>query len=555
MKVTQEKLPASQIGLEIEVPPEMSKKAYERVIQEFTRSANIPGFRKGKVPRQVLIQRIGSLRIKAAAVEELVENSLKEAVKQENINALGNFQLRSSFDDLISQFEPDQALTFSASVDVPPEVTLSEYSGLKVQAEEIKPDPERVEKVLHSYQEQTATLVPVEARPAQMKDVAVVDFKGVIPSDDPDQEPMPIPGGEAQDFQLELEEGRFIPGFIDGIVGMSPGETKEIQAQFPETYPQEDVAGKMATFTVTLKELKEKELPELDDDFAQEVSEFATLAELRESLESRFAKEAEDKTRANQEEAILKELLNHVEAEIPETLIDREVTYMLNQTAMQLQNQGIDVRQLFTQELIARLKEQSRPEAITRIKRTLALGEIAKRESIEVDPEEVSAKSQELLNELADQGVDRNIDPDRLQSVVTEDLLKEKIMNWLIEHSTIELVPEGTLTQAEEEDMVEDVEEATAPTPAEPSLEESEPAPVEAATATVDIPAETVTEPEAEAQPEAPAPKRKRTTKSAATKMEDPPAADVTPAEAGNEDAPAPKARKSTKKPKQTPAE
>ncbi len=545
MKVTQEKLPASQIGLEIEVPPEMSKKAYERVIQEFTRSANIPGFRKGKVPRQVLIQRIGSLRIKAAAVEDLVENGLKEAVKQENINALGNFQLRSSFDDLISQFEPDQALTFSASVDVPPEVTLSEYSGLTVQAEEVKPDPERVEKVLHSYQEQTATLVPVEGRPAQMKDVAVVDFKGVIPGDEADQEPIAIPGGEAQDFQLELEEGRFIPGFIDGIVGMSPGETKEIQAQFPESYPQEDVAGKMATFTVTLKELKEKELPELDDDFAQEVSEFQTLAELRESLESRFSEEAGEKTRSNKEEALLKELLNHVEADIPETLIDREVTFMLNQTAMQLQNQGIDVRQLFTQDLIARLKEQSRPEAITRIKRTLALGEIAKRESIEVDPEEVSAKSQELLNELAEQGGDRNIDPERLQSVVTEDLLKEKIMDWLIEHSTIELVPEGTLTKEEEE--TEDVEAEIASE--EASSETAEPA-VEASTATVDIAAETVAEPEAEAQPEeSPAPKRKRTTKSAA-KTED-----AAPAEEGGEEQSAPKARKSTKKPKQTPAE
>lgn len=552
MKVTQEKLPASQVGLEIEVPPEMSKKAYERVIQEFTRSANIPGFRKGKVPRQVLIQRIGSLRIKAAAVEELVEDSLKAAVKQENINALGNFQLRSSFEDLISQFEPNQSLTFSASVDVPPEVTLKEYSGLTVQAEEVKPDPERVEKVLHNYQEQTATLVPVEGRPAQMKDVAVVDFKGVIPGDEPDQEPMEIPGGEAQDFQLELEEGRFIAGFIDGIVGMNLGETKEIQAQFPETYPQEDVAGKMATFTVTLKELKEKELPELDDDFAQEVSEFETLAELRESLESRFSKEAEDKTRSNKEEALLQELLNHVEADIPETLIDREVTFMLNQTAMQLQNQGIDVKQLFTQDLIARLKEQSRPEAITRIKRTLALGEIAKQESIEVDPEEVSAKSQELLNELAEQGGDRNIDPERLHSVVSEDLLKEKIMDWLIEHSTIELVPEGTLTP-EVTESVEEYEPAL-----EEASEEAEVTTVEASSATVDITAEPVSEgePEAESPSEAAAPKRKRTTKSAAAKTEDVPAvAEAAPTEDSSEDQPAPKARKSAKKSKQSTAE
>src|SRR5579883_724114 len=147
MKVTQEKLPASQIGLEIEITPEMSKQAYEQVIQKFTRSANIPGFRKGKVPRQVLIQRFGSVQLKATALEELIDDSLKQALEQEKIDALGNFQLRSSFDELVSQFQPGSALTFSASVDVQPDVVLNEYTGFQLQAEEIKPDPERVDQV------------------------------------------------------------------------------------------------------------------------------------------------------------------------------------------------------------------------------------------------------------------------------------------------------------------------------------------------------------------------------------------------------------------------
>ncbi|MDX2228613.1 MAG: trigger factor [Leptolyngbyaceae cyanobacterium bins.349] len=462
MKVTQEKLPASQIGLEIEVTPEMSKKVYERVVQEFTRSANIPGFRKGKVPRQVLIQRIGSSRIKAAAVEELVEDGLKEAVKQENIEVLGNYQLRSSFEDLVSQFEPGQALTFSASVDVQPEVTVTDYTGLQVQAEEVKPDPERVEKVLQEYQDQFATLVPVEGRSAQMKDVAVVDFKGVLPSDDPDQEPEEVPGGQAEDFQLELLEGRFIEGFIDGVVGMNPGETKDIEATFPDTYPQPKVAGRKAIFTITLKELKEKELPELDDEFAQEVSEFATIAELRESLEKRFTEEAEDKTRANQEQAILKELLNHIEVDIPETLIEREVNFMVQQTAMQLQNQGIDIKQFFTQELVGRLRQQSRPDAIERIQRTLGLGEIAKQQEIVATEDEITARVNEVLEELGENRA--NIDPDRLKSVISEDVLKEKIMDWLIEHSTIEMVPEGSLSPTEEESEADTALEASGAT-------------------------------------------------------------------------------------------
>jgi len=462
MKVIQEKLPASQIGLQIEIPSEVSKKAYERVVKEFTQSVNVPGFRKGKVPRQILIQQIGSSRLKAAAVEELVENSIKEAVKQENIEALGNIQLRSSFEELVSQFDPAQPLTFSASVDVQPDVVLKQYSGLQVQAEEIKPDPQQVEVALQQYREQMATLVPVEGRAAQMTDVTVVDFKGVLRSDDPEQEPEPIPGGEAQGFQLELAEGQFIPGFIDGIIGMNSGDTKEVEATFPEAYPQPDVAGRDAIFTITLKELKEKEFPELDDEFAQDASdgEFQTLAELQASLEAKFNREAEDKTKSNKEQAVLDELLNYVEVDIPQTLIEREVTFMINQTAMQLQNQGIDVRRLFTENMVDRLREQSRPDAIQRIKGTLAMGEVAKQESIQVQPDELSAKVAELLKELEDQKYDQPIDPERMQAVVSEDLLKEKIVDWLIEHSTFELVPEGTLTEEEDdfEELAEDFE-------------------------------------------------------------------------------------------------
>ncbi len=549
MKVTQEKLPASQIGLEIEVTPEMSKKVYERVVQEFTRSASIPGFRKGKVPRQVLIQRIGATRIKAAAVEELVEDGLKEAVKQENIDVLGNYQLRSPFEELVNQFEPGQALTFSASVDVQPEVTLKQYINFQLQAEEVKPDPERVEKVLQNYQDQLATLVPVEGRPAQMKDVAVVDFKGVLPSEDPEQEPEEVPGGQAEDFQLELLEGRFIEGFIDGIVGMNPGDTKEVEATFPDTYPQPKVAGRKALFTITLKELKEKELPELDDEFAQEVSEFQTITELRESLKSRFAKEAEDQTRSNKEQAILKELLNQIEVEVPETLIEREVNFMLQQTAMQLQNQGIDVKRFFTQDMVARLREQSRPKAISRIKQTLALGEIAKRESIEATEEEISTKANELLENLGESGA--NIDRDRLRSVVAEDVLKEKIMDWLIEHSQIELVPEGTLTKAEEAEATEAIEEGTTQSqPLQEILAEAQTVEVEAREVVSEEPSPTKVEPITESTEVEPVSKKKRTPKSATTK--EPLAEEVPHPSEAKEHSPeveaTPKTRKTTKK-------
>ncbi|MGF1498367.1 MAG: trigger factor [Elainellaceae cyanobacterium] len=446
MKVTQEKLPASQVGLEIEITPEMSKQAYEKALREFTRNANIPGFRKGKVPRQILIQRLGSSRIKAAVIEELVEDSLKQAIEQEDIDAIGNFRLQSSFEDLIAQFQPGAALTFSATVDVPPDVALGEYRGLTVQAEENVYDPEQVDSLLADYQERTATLVPVEDRAAQLGDVAIVDFDGkLVQPEESDAEPTPIPGGSATDFQIELKSGRFIEGFIDGIAGMEPGQTRDISATFPEDYPQDEVAGREAIFTVTLKEIKEKELPELDDEFAQDISEFETMAALRESLENRFKEDAEAKTKQNKHTALLDELVKHVEVDLPETLIKQEVDYLVSQTVMRLENQGLDMKQFLTQELLEDMRQRSRDEAIARLKRTLALGEVAKRESITVDPDELEEK----VDSFMDRYDERDLDEDRVRALLGDDLLQEKVLAWLEEQGTVELVPEGTLTEAE----------------------------------------------------------------------------------------------------------
>jgi trigger factor len=454
MKVTQEKLPASQIGLEIEITPEMTKQTYEKVIKNFTKDANIPGFRKGKVPRPILLQRIGTARIKAAALEEIIQDGIEKAVKQEKIQAIGQPRLRSSFEELVNNYEPGKALIFSAGVDIEPEVNLVKYTDFEVKAEEVKSEPEKVDTVLESERQEMGTLIPVEGRAAQIGDVAVVDFKGLYfkgEGEDETAEPEPIPGGEAEDFQVELQEDKFIPGFVTGMVGMNPGETKEISAQFPDPYANPELAGKAAKFTVTLKEIKEKELPELNDDFAQEMSDFDTLAELRASLEERYEKEAATKTKANKQEALIAELLKHVEVDLPETMIEQEVDQMLTQTAMRLSQQGLDVNKLFTQDIIPQLRERSRPEAIERLKRSLALIEIGKRESIEVTPEEIEARVTELMEEYADQ----DIDPQRLRAVVENELSTEKIVDWLIEHSSVELVPEGSLTPQEDAESSE----------------------------------------------------------------------------------------------------
>ena len=459
MKVTQEKLPASQIGLEIEITSEITTQKYEQVLRNLTKTVNIPGFRKGKVPRQILIQRIGTTRVKATALEEIIQEGIEQAIKQEAITALGQPQLRSSFDDLINSYEPGKPLTFAVAVDVIPEIKLNQYTGLEAKAEEIKYDPTQVDTVIEAQREKLGTLVPVEGRATEIGDMAVIDFNGVIAKtegDDPDSEPKPIPGGEGTDFQVELQEDKFIPGCVLGIVGMNPGETKEVSAQFPDPYGNEELSGKAALFTITLKEIKVKELPELDDDFAQEVSDFETLEELRASLTQRYEKEAADKTRNNQQEALLTELLNHVEIDLPTTLIDQEVDAMLSQTAMKLSEQGIDVKKLFTQEIIPQLRDRSKPEAIERLKRTLSLQEIGKRESIEVAAAEVEARVTELLTEYADQDLDEK----RLRGVVQEELLTTKIVDWLLERSSVELVAEGSLTPLEEPDSEAEAAEA-----------------------------------------------------------------------------------------------
>lgn len=449
MKVTQEKLPDSQIGLEIEISPETSKQTYETVVQNLARTTQIPGFRKGKIPRQVLVQRLGSQRLKAAALEEIIQSSLQEAIKQESIEVIGNYQLRSSFDELLQKFNPGETFIFWASVDVSPTVKLGDYQNLQIQAEETAYDPQKVEEWLDQQREKFVTLVPIEDRPAQMEDVATIDYQARTPGEG-SEGGEPIPGVQGTDFRVELGEGRFIAGFVEGIVGMKPDETKEIFANFPEDYPQEDLAGKEAIFSVTLKELKEKELPELDDDLAEQLSEnneqkFETLAEWREYLEKQFQEQANNETKNSIHAAMLEELVKISTVELPETLIQEEVTELLRQTAVQMQQMGVDVKTLFTSENIDRMRENARPEAVERLKQSLVLQELAKIESIKPDPEAINERYNKLQQQL--QGQD--IDLDRLREVITQELLTQKTLEWLQEKATVELVPKQTLPEEE----------------------------------------------------------------------------------------------------------
>ena len=239
MKVTQERLPESQVGLNIEIAPEASRSAYEKMVQNLSRSSNIPGFRKGKVPRKILLQRIGNDRIKAAALEELIQKSLQEAMEQESIEPMGQPNLRSDFDELLNKYNPGDAIAFSVAVDVPPSLELSDYNGLSVKAEEIVYQSEKVDDFITQRRESKADLVPVEDRTAEMGDVAFVDFKGVLP----EEENKEIDGGSATNFQVEIAEGKLIPGMVEGIVGMKPEETKDVEVKFSRRLSSRRVGG------------------------------------------------------------------------------------------------------------------------------------------------------------------------------------------------------------------------------------------------------------------------------------------------------------------------
>ncbi|WP_319420054.1 trigger factor [Pleurocapsa sp. FMAR1] len=459
MKVTQERLPESQLGLNIEIAPEASRSAYEKTVQNLSRSSNIPGFRKGKVPRQVLLQRIGNERIKAAALEELIQKSLQDAIEQESIEALGQPNLRSNFEELLGQYNPGDTFTFSIAVDVPPSVELADYSSLNVKAEEIVYQPEKVDEFIEQRREQKADLVPVEDRTAVMGDVAFVDFKGTLTAEG--EEGQEIEGGSATNFEVELVEGKLIPGMIEGIVGMKPEETKEVAVTFPEDYPQEDLAGKPAVFSITLNELKTKELPELDDDFAQEVSdeEFETMTAYKESLEKRFKEQAADQTNNKINDAIAAVLLEQNTIDLPESLVQEEVTNVLTKTLMQMQQMGLDVRQLFNSDNVPMLRDNARPEALTNLKKSLIIKEIAKKEGLEPEQAAIEAKIAEIRPQLTGQEVDE----DRLNEMVTQDLLSENTFKWLRDKAQVELVPEGSLSEeadTEEADADEEVETA-----------------------------------------------------------------------------------------------
>ncbi|MEB3263033.1 MAG: trigger factor [Synechococcus sp.] len=441
LKVSTTPRPGSRLAVEVAVPGARCQASYDAALEKLSRTIRLPGFRKGKVPRPVLLQQIGPARIRATALEELVDAVLREAIEQEAIEAIGRPEISDGFEDLLARFSPGDELTLTLEMDVEPTPTLKATKGLKAEAESVSFDPARIDELIEQSRRQLATLVPVEDRPAASGDVAVLSFEGVYVDTDE-----PISGGSSEAMEVELEEGRMIPGFVEGVLGMAVGENRTIECRFPDSYPQEEARGREARFTVGLSELKTRELPALDDAFAQQASDKQTLAELREELEKRLRDDAERRHRSNRHNALLAALVEQLEVELPETLVQEEIRALIEQTAGQIAQQGMDVKKLFTPDLVRSLMDTSRPEAEERLRRNLALRAMATAEAIEVSAEEIQAKVREVSRGLGDPGA---IDPERLRQAVADDLLREKLLDWLEENSTITEAAPAATTEAD----------------------------------------------------------------------------------------------------------
>ena len=441
MKVTLEKLPASQIGFDIQVEGAKSQAIYDRIVKDLTRTMQVPGFRKGKAPTQLVLRQVGSQRLKANVLEELLEKTLNEALaenKEVKDKALGGFQLITDIETLVQTFTPGQEVSFKAAIDVEPEVTLNKYQGFTVKAEEIKPDLTEVDRTLNEFQVRKATIVPIEDRPVALNDVVTVDLKVL---DRATGEELPDAGEE--DFQLDVDEKAFIPEVVQAIVGADIDQVIEVESIFPEEYYPEEYVGKEIKYVVTIKSIKGRELPALDDEFAQSISDKETIAELRELLEKRVIDEAEAKTKANKERAVLEALTAELEVDLPATLLQQELDFLVRQQASYLQER-IDpamAKQLFTKELVEEMRRLNQPEAVNRLRRKVALDKIAAEEKLTVDEAELKERVANTLEMLKDP----NIDPARLAGLIREEMLTEIAVAWLIEHCEIELVEQGSL--------------------------------------------------------------------------------------------------------------
>lgn len=376
MSLQVEKLEKNMAKLTIEVSAEDLDKAMEKAYQKQKSRISLPGFRKGKAPRKMIESMYG----KGVFMEDAV-NSL---VPQEYTKALGECDLEivSQPEINVTQMEPGKALIFTADVAVKPEVTLGDYKGVEVPKSEIAVTDEEVDAEVKKEQDKNARTVAVEDRAAANGDITTIDFEGFVDG-------VAFEGGKGTDYALTLGSGTFIPGFEDQLVGANTGDHVEVKVTFPEEYQAKELAGKEAVFQCDVKKIETKEVPELDDEFAKDVSEFDTLAEYKEDVKKKLTEKKEKEARTAKENAAVDKAIENAQMDIPELMTKTECRQMMDDFSRRMQQQGLSMEQYFqfTGQSMDKMMEDMKPQALKRIQTRLVLEAIVAAENIEVSEE------------------------------------------------------------------------------------------------------------------------------------------------------------------------
>lgn len=426
MKVTAEQGENQQVTLTIEVEAAEVSKAAERASKQLASRVSIPGFRKGKAPRKIVERHVGTEALMQEAFDLLAPKAFNDALEEQKIEPV----TRPNID--IVTLEDGKDLVFKATVTPRPEVKLGEYKGLKVEKAAVEITDEDVEKQLKNFQDRQGKMVDApEGAAVADGDFTTLDFEGFVDGE-------AFEGGKGKDYPLQIGSGSFIPGFEEQLIGVKVGEEKEVQVKFPEEYHAKELAGKDATFKCTIRSIKHKELPAIDDELAKKVSTFQTLDELKADIRKNLQENAERKAENDRNSAAIEQATENVTVDIPAVMIDNRVTAMIQEMAMRLEQQGMKLDQYlqYAGTDIAKIREDYRETAEKNVKTDLMLEEVAKAEDIKVEGKDLDA-------EVAAMAAAYGATPQQVQKIIKEQgrvgdlaasVLRKKTAQFIIDH-------------------------------------------------------------------------------------------------------------------------
>jgi trigger factor len=450
------KLEENKVRLDVEVAPETVKRGVEAKIKELGRQVRVPGFRPGKAPRRVIENRLGRDYIYMEALQDQLPGWYSQAVVETDVRPIDQPEI--SFDDPLDE---EQGFKFSATVEVRPEATLGDYKGVEVPRREVEILEEDVEEQLEELRSQFATLAAVEERPAEEGDFVILDFRGERLAGGP------LEGAEAEDYMLEIGRGELLPDFEENIVGMEAGGRKQFGVTFPMDYDEESLRGESVLFNVHVKEIKERDLPPLDDEFVKEASEFETLDELRAAVREQLEAAAEQRVDGEFRGRVLDVVAEGVEVEVPGVMVHEKAHEMVDSFERSIRAQGMDPEQYY--ELAGtnhtEFEERVSPDAEDTVKKELVLDAVAAAEGIVADEEEVMHEIGHLAedSERSPEDIAGLMRTNGTYSMLEEEISRQKALDFLVENATPVPMPEEEETEENEElAEVEEPIEATA---------------------------------------------------------------------------------------------